>query len=592
MNELEPESAGMPPLDGASEAENPRPSLLRSAWRGAKTGFRLTSYVVGPIAGMAVLFGTAQTAFGLGAGRVWGELEIAFREFVLYLVLAALGAICGAGFGLVGALVGRVVPERFRVSPESALHRPIRRFRRRPDPAATVEAASSRPRKWRWLRLIGIRALVVLAIALGAGLYFKQAVDRRLAEATTAADREDPYWRLDDLMAHREAVPDEENSALVLAEALELLPENWPNGPKSPPETPNPQPTAEAKAFDRLETAADNIRLDDATTAPFRKELETYDEAVQIARTVANYRRGRHELEMRPNLHDIPLPETQAARTAARFLAVERGDPGPRRRPRWRLDSCRAILGTGRSIGDEPFAISHFMRVVIGSIAMNAIQRALGQGEPSDAALARLQALILDELDQPHLLNALRGERALLVELIRRLGTGELSISKLAEGGAPSDPNAPRGTIAPWSKLWFDYQQGVALEWLNDAVAIAPPAHRRAARPLGCLACQHGAGRAEPVRKVRRNNPAQHDTGPALLQHRPFPIPGRAGRDGHLAGRRAPSSQYGPLAGIDRRHRPEPPAESAARPVLGTTLPHGAPRRPARHLLDRPEPEG
>ena len=35
----------------------------------------------------------------------------------------------------------------------------------------------------------------------------------------------------------------------------------------------------------------------------------------RIARTVANYSRGRHELELGPTLIDTPLPETQAART-------------------------------------------------------------------------------------------------------------------------------------------------------------------------------------------------------------------------------------------------------------------------------------
>ena len=35
----------------------------------------------------------------------------------------------------------------------------------------------------------------------------------RLAEAMSAADRDDRYWRLDDLMAHRDPVPESENSA-------------------------------------------------------------------------------------------------------------------------------------------------------------------------------------------------------------------------------------------------------------------------------------------------------------------------------------------------------------------------------------------
>ena len=33
------------------------------------------------------------------------------------------------------------------------------------------------------------------------------------------------------------------------------------------------------------------------------------------------------------------------------------------------LDSCRAILGAGRSIGDEPFVISQLVRIAIGMLS-------------------------------------------------------------------------------------------------------------------------------------------------------------------------------------------------------------------------------
>ena len=59
------------------------------------------------------------------------------------------------------------------------------------------------------------------------------------------------------------------------------------------------------------------------------------------------------------------------------------------------------LLSIGRSIGDEPFLISQLVRIAIGTVAMKSTRRVLGQGEPSDAALARLQALVLDELAQP-----------------------------------------------------------------------------------------------------------------------------------------------------------------------------------------------
>jgi hypothetical protein len=481
-NDLELESDVSAPGASEAEADAPRPSLLRSSWRGPKTGFRLTSYVAGPIAGAGMLIGNALTAFGLGAGRGWFEPEIVSKAFLFYLIFAVWGAIFGAGFGLVGAVIRRVWPGACRASWWSVFHRPIHLSRRKPDPAASVEVGSSgRPRR-RWLRLVSIPTLLILVMAFGGGVYLWKMVDRRLADAIAAADRDDPNWRFDDLMAHREPVPDEENSAIVLAEVLARIPESWPAGRKPVPGEPAPPQTELMKAYDQMQATADNVRLDDSTVDTLRGELKTYDEAVEIAQTVADYPRGRHELKLGPTLLDTPLPETQAARAVARLLIADTAIRAHDGDIDGALDSCRANLCTARSIGDEPFAISHLVRIAIGLVAMKSTRRVLALGEPSDAALARLQTLILDELDQPLLLHSLRGERATLIELIRRLGTGEVPISALSEGVPKLDPGASRSTIAPWGRLWFDHQRAVALEWMNEAVAIArrPAAERPA----------------------------------------------------------------------------------------------------------------
>ena len=63
----------------------------------------------------------------------------------------------------------------------------------------------------------------ILVLSLGT------TANRRLAVAMAAADRDDPHWRLDDLLEHREFVPDAENSSLVLAQSIELLGKHWPS---------------------------------------------------------------------------------------------------------------------------------------------------------------------------------------------------------------------------------------------------------------------------------------------------------------------------------------------------------------------------
>jgi hypothetical protein len=174
-----------------------------------------------------------------------------------------------------------------------------------------------------------------------------------------------------------------------------------------------------------------------------------------------------------PTLIDTPLQETQAARVVARLLAADAAMRAHDGDLDGALDSCRAILNTARSIGDEPFVISQLVRVAIGSLAMKSTRRVLGQGEPSDAALLRLIASIVNELDEPLLLYGMKGERATLTELIRRLGTGEVSISALGDVRTPMQPDAFGTKVAPWGRFWYDNQRAAALEWLNEAVAIA-----------------------------------------------------------------------------------------------------------------------
>ena len=108
----------------------------------------------------------------------------------------------------------------------------------------------------------------MLTTSFGTGAYLGRTVDRRLAAAISAADRDDPFWRLDDLMAHREQVPDAENSALVMAEVLSLMPENWPSGPHAAGRRAASRATEVKEAFDRLTATTDNVRLDDATAGP------------------------------------------------------------------------------------------------------------------------------------------------------------------------------------------------------------------------------------------------------------------------------------------------------------------------------------
>jgi len=442
-DEGDPYAAPTSPV--ATGADPPRPGLGRSSWRGAKLGMRGVAYVAGPIAGLFATLCFALTAFAGGTGRGWAIPLYSMNTVSFFVACEILGATFGALIGLLGGLYRRVRPSARSPKPE----------------ARRTVAADSFPSPgsfWPWL--VSTLAVLALVSAFGTGYSLGWSLDRRLERATAAADRDDPNWRINDLMAAREKVPDAENSAWVVGEALSHLPENWPSEKDL------------VAAIDRLSDLSDNVRLDDATADRLRRELKTYSEAVRIARTVANYRRGRHELELGPTLIDTQLPETQASRNAARLLRIDSalrvhdGDPDGS------LDSCRAILGVGRSIGDEPVTIAQLVRIAEGHVAMKSARRALAQGEATDPALARLQSLTLDELARPVMLHGLKGERATLDEIIRRVRDGEMPISSLGTVVSPAVSSALPSPISPWGRLMFDNQRAVGLEWTNQMVAI------------------------------------------------------------------------------------------------------------------------
>ena len=169
-----------------------------------------------------------------------------------------------------------------------------------------------------------------------------------------------------------------------------------------------------------------------------------------------------------------PLPETTEARVVARLLSIDAAIRAHDEDVDGALDSCRAIFGVGRSIGDEPFLYAQAVRHALGELALTSSHRVLGQGEPSDAALARLQAVALDELAQPLLLVGLSGERAALTERVRMVGAGEAPASVLRDSlNTKINPSILPDPCASWARLWFEYQRAVTLDWMNHAVAIA-----------------------------------------------------------------------------------------------------------------------
>jgi hypothetical protein len=88
------------------------------------------------------------------------------------------------------------------------------------------------------------------------------------------------------------------------------------------------------------------------------------------------------------------------------------------------LVSCRAVLNTGRSVGDEPTEVSQFVRASCVHQALAALERVLAHGEAPAAELEAFQRLLEDEAEFPRQLIAARAERAAVHGHLQVVRTG------------------------------------------------------------------------------------------------------------------------------------------------------------------------
>lgn len=230
--EFDPVAAFRPPEAIDSQPRPLRPPLTvpRATWIGARTGFWCVTYVFGPVAVIAVVLALSLTAFGIGFGESWGVLKIIGNGVGAYISLAIWAAIVGGLIGLLAGVVFKALSVArlafFRRSSAEPRVSPVANPKH--GALSGMGAPPRRRRIWPWL--VGVPAILAPLLAFVTGLVVPRVVDRRLENAMAAADRDDPNWRLDDLMAHRDRVDDDENSAIVIAGALDLLPNDWPQG--------------------------------------------------------------------------------------------------------------------------------------------------------------------------------------------------------------------------------------------------------------------------------------------------------------------------------------------------------------------------
>jgi hypothetical protein len=287
-----------------------------------------------------------------------------------------------------------------------------------------VSDTVQRPANFVWRRA-AIGLVVLVLVLFGVGFFWRwlggPTTYGPLRKVNDALDASDPGWRLEEIEAAREELPEESNSARVILGAVGKMRGGW--------------PTQEFEDTFRPFEQAANIRLDPERAALLHTEMARQAAALAEARRLAEMPRGRHHLRLGTNLLELRLNEQQQSRRAATLLRYDALDQAHRGNIAAAVESCRACLNAARSLGDEPFLISQMIRIACVAVACDMVERTLAQGEAREADLAALQKLLVEEEKHPTLLVGLRGERAGMNDLFTKLGDGTMTMEMLVGPG-------------------------------------------------------------------------------------------------------------------------------------------------------------
>jgi hypothetical protein len=299
-----------------------------------------------------------------------------------------------------------------------------------------LERAAARPRRrwWKRLLLVSLSLLLALGIVIvGWVKWVEYVAEKELQAVIAELDETDPGWRLEDIEAARKVIPDEENSALAVMRIAGKIPS---------PAAVSPSSNRPKSWDERMSESSPEDELEPDVYWELRQELKGIEPLLKQARGLAQMKDGRFPITYASDFINTRLQHVQDAREVVYLL---RKDLLVRLREHdiyGALESARASMAAGRSIGDEPLLMSQLVRMGFSYEAARNVERVLAQGQASESALEPLQRLLTEEESAPHFLVALRGERAGCDVLLRALEEGKLPPGWLSgiPGGKSSNP--------------------------------------------------------------------------------------------------------------------------------------------------------
>jgi hypothetical protein len=307
-----------------------------------------------------------------------------------------------------------------------------------------------------------------------------------LLRVVAELDRTDPDWRLERIEAKRKVIPDDKNSAALVRMVRRLFDVQFLRGPNKGkyrnlvmrrgllgklnelyPELTAAEleeifqgRTEGAQSISSIDNSLKDLTpgtpLSPERAATLRMALENAGPALAEARLVTNFPEGRHAVAWTRSMFDTLLPHTDDLRLTSKLLegdAVLQSHDG---RMGQALTAWRALVNTGRSIGDEPLAISQIVRMGTVERAVACLEWMLAERSLSESNLSVVQEMLQEEVRHPTFEIMIRGDRGGIHCLFTALQAGDVEVAKLSrEFGHKEQLQIPVGTATRPAHAWI-----------------------------------------------------------------------------------------------------------------------------------------
>ena len=282
-----------------------------------------------------------------------------------------------------------------------------------------------------WIRL-GIVFVLLVGVPAGFVVVLRYLGERDLALALAETDLLDPYWRLEDLEAHRRPIPPRDQNGFEQFMAAfgvmpaEAAPQWW------FPEFAGDPKYKKSVTYDMLTSLRKPDRLvpvllnkDQARV--LRIDIERSKEAIGLLRKMVEFPSGRGPSVLAEGRNYYQSLSVSKLIDTAKLLEPDTqvrifdGDIAGA------LQNVYAVLRVSRALDDEPDIMRQIGRRVIDAFALDSLERIMAGGSFSEPELAVLQRELERAADQSGNEIGFRGNRAYLNRLLEAAEAGSLS---------------------------------------------------------------------------------------------------------------------------------------------------------------------